>query len=166
VELIGAPVTVALLSVGFVVARPTVEAIALACWVTAVVIAAVIDHREARLPDLVVIPGAIFTVAAAGMVGRGIEALAGAVLFCLPMLVVHLVRPAGLGFGDVKFALLLGAGIGLVTPSLVLPAFLFAAVTHVGACVALGMRGRLVPFGPALAAGAVLTVAAGVLYLQ
>lgn len=69
-----------------------------------------------------------------------------------------------MGSGDVKFALLLGAGIGLVTPSLVLP--FPVAVIHVGACVALGMRGRLVPFGPALAAGAVLTVAAGVRYLQ
>ena len=50
------------------------------------------------------------------------------------MLVAHLARPDGLGFGDVKYTALLGAGIGLVVAPLVLPAYLLAAVRHAIAC--------------------------------
>ena len=162
----GVALAAALVVAGAAGTRPAAQTIALVGWAVAIVVAAVVDACAARLPDLAVVPGMLYTLVAGAWAGRGVAVVGGAALFCLPMLATHLARPAGLGFGDVKFALLLGAGIGLVTPSLVLPAFLFAAVIHVGACVALGMRGRLVPFGPALAAGAVLTVAAGVRYLQ
>ena len=142
--------------------RPAPETIALAGWALAIVVAALIDARAGRLPDAVVVPGLLYTVAAATSAGRGGGAVAGAALFCLPMLATHLARPAGLGFGDVKFASVLGAGIGVVRPALVLPAFLLAAALHITACLAAGARGRLVPFGPALSLGSAIVVAIGI----
>lgn len=79
------------------------------------------------------------------------------------MFIVHLARPDGLGFGDVKFGVLLGAGIGAVAAPLVLPAYLLAAPSHTVVCVLVRARGRLVPFGPALAFASTLTVIAGLL---
>jgi hypothetical protein len=48
----------------------------------------------------------------------------------------------------------------------VLPAFLLAAVIHVAVCLAVGLRGRLVPFGPALAVGSGVAVAIGIWQFQ
>lgn len=140
-------------------ARPAPETIALAGWTVAIVVAALIDARAGRLPDAVVVPALLYTVAAATSAGRGGGAVAGAALFCVPMLAIHLARPAGLGFGDVKFALLLGAGIGLVAPVLVVPAFVLAAAVHTAACLTVRAGRRLVPFGPALALGSAIVVA-------
>ena len=88
-------------------------------------------------------------------------AVGGAFLFGVPVLVAHLARPDGLGFGDVKYTVLLGAGIGLVAVPLVLPAYLLAAIVHSIICIAVRAHGRLVPFGPALAAGSIIVVLAG-----
>lgn len=41
----------------------------------------------------------------------------GAVLYCFILLVMHLINPAGMGFGDVKLALLLGLFVGWVSGS-------------------------------------------------
>jgi prepilin signal peptidase PulO-like enzyme (type II secretory pathway) len=154
-------VAAAVVVTGAVGSRPAPEVIAFAGWSLAIVVAAVIDARSGRLPDAIVVPGMMYTVAAATFAGRGAGAITGAALFCLPMLAIHLARPAGLGFGDVKFALLLGAGVGVVAPALVLPAFLLAAALHTAVCLGAGARDRLVPFGPALALASAIVVAAG-----
>jgi leader peptidase (prepilin peptidase)/N-methyltransferase len=71
--------------------------------------------------------------------------------------VLALVYPAGLGMGDVKLALLLGAALG----GAVLPALLVgtlaagAAGLVVLARQGLGARRRALPFGPFLAFGAI-----------
>jgi prepilin signal peptidase PulO-like enzyme (type II secretory pathway) len=77
------------------------------------------------------------------------------------MLIVHLARPEGFGFGDVKFGLLLGVGLGAVAVPLVLLAYIAAALVHAGACVALQCRERLLPFGPALAVASAATMTLG-----
>ena len=129
-------------------------------WALPVAAAAAIDAKTARLPDPIVMPGVVAVLAVAALADRLTPAFVGAVLLALPMLAVHLARPDGLGFGDVKFGLLLGAGLGAVAVPLVTVAFLTAAAIHALAC-SVGRRGnRLVPFGPALAvaSGAVLTL--------
>ena len=78
-----------------------------------------------------------------------------------PMLVTHLARPAGLGFGDVKFALLLGAGIGVLAPASCCRRSCWRRCSTSPSCLAVGARGRLVPFGPALALGSAVVVASG-----
>ena len=73
-----------------------------------------LDASIARLPDNIVLPGAAAVLAMAVMADRWATALIGALLLAGPMLIVHLVRPEGFGFGDVKFGLLLGLGLGAV----------------------------------------------------
>jgi leader peptidase (prepilin peptidase) / N-methyltransferase len=158
----GVALAAALVVAGAAGTRPAAQTIALVGWAVAIVVAAVVDARAARLPDPVVVPGVLYILVAGAWAGRGVAVVAGAALFCLPMLATHLARPDGLGFGDVKFALLLGGGIGVLAPALVLPAFLLAVILHMAVCLASVARGRLVPFGPALALASAIIVAAGI----
>lgn len=147
----------------FIVLAPASIAMTLILWSCIVVAAAFFDMHTGRLPDVLVLPGIAAVFALTLIAGRQLGALSGAALLGVPMFVVHLVRPDGLGFGDVKFGMLLGAGIGLVAAPLVLPAYLLAAATHAVICVVVRARSRLVPFGPALAGASIVTVVAGLL---
>ncbi len=133
----------------------------------------VIDVQTKRLPDLVVFPSIVLTalgfVATAliddrsgdlGRAGIGAAAAFGA------LLVVHLVRPDGMGFGDVKLALLCGLVLGWHGLADVVVGiyggFVLGAIVGV-ALIASGRvrRGVTIPFGPFLAAGATLAVLFG-----
>jgi leader peptidase (prepilin peptidase)/N-methyltransferase len=78
------------------------------------------DLRERRLPDALVLPGLAFV--AVGVVwsalggGRGLEVPVAAVVCALGVLVAFLVLASGggLGMGDVKLAMLLGAALAAV----------------------------------------------------
>ena len=70
-------------------------------------------------------------------------------------LLMAIVYPAGMGLGDVKLALMLGAFLGsAVAPGLFL-GFLLSAVLSVAILVRHGRKGGKVgiPFGPFMAAG-------------
>ena len=98
---------------------------------------------------------------------RGIvEALAGGAIAFGLLFVIHLISPRGMGFGDVRLAGLLGLFLGWIELPMVgvglFLGFLLAAVVGIGLMIA-GRRGRRdrVPFGPFLAAGALLAVLVG-----
>lgn len=135
-------------------------------------ILAAIDLEHRRLPNVIVLPATaaaalwvVLRAAFEGEWGMAAEAfLCGAAAFGLLFLIA--VASRGMGFGDVKLA----GFIGLVTGSFgwrvtVLAVFAsfflggFAAV----ALLITGKKGRkaAIPFGPALAAGAVLAIFAG-----
>ena len=76
-------------------------------------------------------------------------------------LVVQLVYPAGLGMGDVKLALLLGAALGwAVIAALLIGTLLAAGLVSAGLLVAHGAaaRKRTIPLGPFLAGGAIVVL--------
>ena len=126
---------------------------------------ALIDLDRRLIPNRLTGPGAVLAVAIglaldpAGQPERLVAGAAAAAFF----LVAALLRPGGMGMGDVKLA----GVIGLFLGASVIPALLIALVlgTAVGAVVIarLGAAGRkvAVPFGPFLAAGAVLGLLAG-----
>lgn len=124
-------------------------------------IAAVVDVRAGRLPNSLVALVAWAATAAAATSPAPLAAVAAAALgaVCLggPLLVVHLVAPPAMGFGDVKLAAALGAAIGPLDPRLGLVALCGAT----GATAAVGLVGRRheLPLGPGLVAGAALAVA-------
>src|SRR5439155_17848481 len=94
------------------------------------------------------------------------HALAGAVCAFALLLVVHLVSPGGMGFGDVRLSFLLGLFLGWLSYSHALTGiflgFLLGAVIGF-LLVAIRLRSRTdhVPFGPFLAAGAALVILVG-----
>jgi leader peptidase (prepilin peptidase)/N-methyltransferase len=146
---------------------PSTVGAALACagvlaWFTAL---SIYDVRQRRLPNALTLPGAAMVLAAATVAGRGLPACAGAAALVLLYLGVHLVAPAGMGAGDVKLAI----GVGALTGSFGADAWVLAALAAPSLtglwAVALAFRSRAatVPHGPSMcvAAAAAVAVVAG-----
>jgi leader peptidase (prepilin peptidase)/N-methyltransferase len=126
------------------------------------VVLSLIDIESRRLPNRIVLPAAGIVLLAHLAIEPGhwlapVGAALGAAAF---LLLFALAYPAGLGMGDVKLALLLGAAVG----SAILPALLLGTLAGAAASVALlvrhGSRARrmTIPFGPFLAFGAIATI--------
>lgn len=87
--------------------------------VTAAVALSTIDMYVYRLPDRLVFPSLGLSLAVMVVAGFGIDlpssivkALGGMVLYGGFLFLMHLISPRGMGFGDVKLALLLGLHLG------------------------------------------------------
>ncbi|HEU5271231.1 MAG TPA: prepilin peptidase [Jatrophihabitans sp.] len=134
---------------------------------------AVIDIDLKRLPNRIVLPSypvlAVLLAGAAAADGDGWRlaraGLAAAALFGF-FLALAFAYPAGMGFGDVKLAGLLGLVLGFLSWSAVLvgtfAGFLLGAL--IGIAVLASRRGNrktAVPFGPFLIAGALVAIFAG-----
>lgn len=106
------------------------------------------DIRQRRLPNLLTLPGAVVVLLAATIAGRGMPALAGAAALAALYLLVHLVAPSGMGAGDVKLAI----GLGALTGCFGAGAWFLAALAAplLTALLALGARAGTVPHGPSM----------------
>ena len=133
-----------------------------------------IDLEHRIVPNSILLPMAVYGVAASAVVRTAMlpELLAaGAAAFTL-LLVVALVHPAGMGMGDVKLAGVMGLYLGAGVAPALLVAFLSGSLAGVAIVVRHGAKGRKrgVPFAPFLALGAVVALFAGhplvELYLQ
>ncbi|MGQ0616912.1 MAG: prepilin peptidase [Acidimicrobiia bacterium] len=153
--------------------------VALLVLFTTLLVASVIDLRVQRIPDrltfpataaaLLVIPVCSYVVAPSTgtAVDLVVRALVGMAAFFLPLMLVHLVSPAGMGFGDVKLAPIMGLYLGwtstgnLDAVNRVFVALLIGCVVFIvaGVVMRLGLK-KPFAFGPALAAGTVLIVLA------
>jgi len=133
----------------------------------------VADLRVRLVPRVILYPTlALMTLAfvAAAAVARHWHplldaAIGGAVCFAV-FFVIWFIAPRGMGFGDVRLAGLIGAGLGWLGFGQVFVGFLAAFV--VGAVIGLVLmtvkgtgRKTALPFGPALAAGCVFGVLFG-----
>lgn len=137
---------------------------------------ALIDIDVKRLPNAIVLPSypvAIALLALASWNPGGASdwgallraAIGGAVLYVIYFVIV-LVYPAGMGFGDVKLAGVLGLYLGWFGWGALafgwFAAFLLGGVFSVGLLLS-GRAGRKtgIPFGPWMLAGAFVGIAAG-----
>ena len=134
---------------------------------------AMIDIDVNRLPDKIVLPSyavvaALLTVAAIGEqdwwpLARAV--IGAAALFAF-YFAIAFAYPAGMGFGDVKLAGVLGALMGYLSWSALIVAtfgaFLLGAIVGV-ALIATSRGGRktAIPFGPFMIAAALITLFAG-----
>jgi leader peptidase (prepilin peptidase)/N-methyltransferase len=139
--------------------------VACACvlaWFTALT---VYDVRQRRLPNALTLPGAAVVLAVAVATGRGVPALVGAAALALFYLGVHLMTPTGMGAGDVKLAI----GVGALTGSFGVDAWVLAAlgapVLTAMWAIAVVFRGRAatVPHGPSMCAAATAAVAVAII---
>lgn len=148
-------------------------------WLTAALVTvSVIDLQLLRIPDRITFPA--LAVALPMLVAISLyrdrpdaiqAALVGAVVYFLLLLVPHLVYPQGMGFGDVKLALLMGLYLGWMgwTPGYpivgpirlvlygLIAGSLIGVVFGLSAQVVTRRRGAF-PFGPALALGCLLVI--------
>ncbi len=148
----------------------------LVVWLLAAPVAvllALVDLRVHRLPDVLTLPLAAATLALLGIAttlpadaGSWLTALFGSLALGAGYEVLYLINPAGMGFGDVKLALGLGAALGwygwavLVTGAFA--GILYGAVYGLG-MVALRRAGRktAIPLGPFMLGGAFTGVVLG-----
>ena len=149
----------------WVLSEPWWVEIGLVAVLLVAVVAVVVDVTSERIPDRVVLVSLLPTslvlalhAVADGGDGRSafVGVLMGAVAFAAPILIVHLVVPHALGFGDVKLAAALGGALGLVDWRASVAALCIAS--GMTAAVALMRRRSTVPFAPGLVAGAALVL--------
>jgi leader peptidase (prepilin peptidase)/N-methyltransferase len=138
-------------------------------------IVSMIDLEHFRIPDRIVFPALAMSAALIIFVSliEGFDpvfvrnAFIGSIAYFVLLLVPHLIYPKGMGFGDVKLALLMGLYLGWIyeDPFQVLGLVMWALVLGSGLGVLAGigfalLRGRRAefPFGPALAVGCLLAI--------
>jgi leader peptidase (prepilin peptidase)/N-methyltransferase len=146
---------------------------------SALLAVSVVDLRVYRIPDRIVFPSlgltAVLIVAATLAIvrpyGDAVEPLEYAAIgmftYFAVLFVFHVVYPQGMGFGDVKLALLMGLSMGWLAGSGGGAAYMTLVALFVGCVVGIvfGLvvrlargRGGAFPFGPALAAGAIYVI--------
>ncbi|PTR26516.1 leader peptidase (prepilin peptidase)/N-methyltransferase [Rhodococcus sp. OK519] len=132
----------------------------------------VIDIDCKRLPNFLVVPAypILFVCLTAASVILNdwpalLRAAIGAIVLFGFYLVLALIYPAGMGFGDVKLAGVIGAVLAFISYGTLLVgaflAFLLAAV--VGVILLAGRRSRIgttIPFGPYMIAAAIVAILA------
>lgn len=129
-----------------------------AFFITSLCLAAAADVAERRLPNRIVLPSFVVILAAQTALypDRALEWILAAVGGSAALLLAHLANPSGLGFGDVKLALVLGAALGAAVVAALVVASLAAAAYAAVLLVRTGGAARhtAIPFGPFLAFGA------------
>ncbi|MGI8983520.1 MAG: prepilin peptidase [Acidimicrobiales bacterium] len=130
----------------------------------------VIDSQRQIIPNHIVYPTIFVSVpllALAALVqgdwDRFGHAMLGATLAWLALFAIHMISPAGMGFGDVRLAFVLGLFLGWISLShvvtgLFLGVVLISAVGIVLAVLRLRSLQEHMAFGPFLAAGSTIAV--------
>jgi leader peptidase (prepilin peptidase) / N-methyltransferase len=133
-----------------------------AFFITSLCVLSAIDLAERRLPNRIVLPSAAVVLLAqiALFPDRALEWTLAALGTSFLLLLFWCVYPEGLGLGDVKLALLLGAGLG---SAVLTGLFLGAVAAAVYAVFLLARDGadarkQTMPLGPFLAFGAIAVV--------
>jgi leader peptidase (prepilin peptidase)/N-methyltransferase len=141
----------------------TLDGLLAAFFCAVLVVLSAIDIEHRILPDRIVLPSAALVLAAQTALHPSVEWIAGALGASLFLFLAVLAYPRGMGMGDVKFALLLGAMLGRTVPVALMLGMLAALVPAVVLFARHGSAARKmgIPFGPFLALGSVVTLFAG-----
>ena len=136
---------------------PAIATVALVGGLVVALAAAAIDARLFRLPNWYVAGVALSALVAGLMLDRVAAVSVAALLGASPYLVLHLARPASLGFGDVKFAAALGGLVGVFSTGAV--TVMLAAAFVLAAIIRWRRPHGAVALGPTIMAGALIAIA-------
>jgi leader peptidase (prepilin peptidase) / N-methyltransferase len=133
----------------------------IACAALVVVTATDLERRI--VPNRVVLPAAVAVLALQTVSHPSPQWAIGAVGAAGFLFLAVLAYPGGMGMGDVKLALLIGALLGKTTPVALMLALFLALVPSAVILARHGLQARrhAIPFAPFLAAGAVIALFAG-----
>jgi len=149
--------------------EPLYAAVVAACFLAVMLAVAVIDAGHRIVPNRITypaIPAFAVAVLVGDLAGQGlgvVDGLLGMVLYAVPLFLIALALPGGMGMGDVKLVALIGLVLGAFGLEYVgVGAFLGIVGGGVGALVAMAVLGygrkQQIPFGPFLAAGGALAL--------
>jgi leader peptidase (prepilin peptidase)/N-methyltransferase len=120
----------------------------------------VTDLERRIIPNRIVLPSAVVALVGHTLIDPSPEWVLGALGAGGALFVLALISPAGMGMGDVKLALVIGAMLGRgALPALAIGSLL-SLVPSIAILIRHGRAGRKIgfPFGPFLAAGALIVL--------
>ena len=127
-------------------------------------LAVLIDLEHHLLPSRLILPSLLLSILLVSLSGNLRPGIIGAAGWSASFAVLAILNPNGLGWGDVKFAALLGFNCGAADLKLVLVAALLALTFGGAAALFLIVRGSergrhsQIPFGPFMLAGAIVSL--------
>jgi leader peptidase (prepilin peptidase)/N-methyltransferase len=123
----------------------------------------VLDLRIRLIPDVISLPGLAYALGLAALTERSptlLQAALGALVGGGLVLLVAIVSRGGMGGGDIKLMAMVGGFLGW--KAVILTTFLgslFGSVIGIGLIALKGReRGSLIPFGPFLALGTIVSL--------
>jgi leader peptidase (prepilin peptidase)/N-methyltransferase len=127
---------------------------------------AVIDLRTRTIPNRITGPAAVLAIALGTALNPGQEwgRLLAGVLAAGFLLVAALIKPGGMGMGDVKLLGVMGLFLGAPVAVALFVALIATVLTGLALATRRGVhaaRKTTVPFGPYLAAGGVIAAGVG-----
>jgi leader peptidase (prepilin peptidase)/N-methyltransferase len=138
----------------------TVEAAVAALFCAVLVAVSAIDLEHRIIPNRIVLPATVVVLAANTARDLSPEWALAALAASGFLFAAALAYPGGMGMGDVKLALLMGAALGRTVPVALMAGMLAAMVPSVVLLVRHGPKARKmgIPFGPFLAIGSVVAL--------
>jgi prepilin signal peptidase PulO-like enzyme (type II secretory pathway) len=134
-----------------------------ALLLTALIVpASAIDLRYRIIPDAINLPGAVavLVLAVIAQPDRWLEFLLGGLLGAFFLFVPSIISRGGMGMGDVKMMLMIGFCLGQYVLVALFFGFLLSLIPSFAMFVTKGWKARKItfPFGPFLAAGAMIAL--------
>jgi leader peptidase (prepilin peptidase)/N-methyltransferase len=141
----------------------TVKALVAALFCAMLVVVSAIDLEHRIIPNRIVLPGTAVVLVMRTALEPSFEWTLAALGASLFLFLAVLAYPRGMGMGDVKLALLLGAALGRAVPVALMVGMLAALVPAAVLFARHGSTARkmAIPFGPFLALGGVVALFAG-----
>ena len=138
----------------------TAEAAVAAFFCAVLVTVSAIDLEHRIIPNRIVLPATVIVLLANTARDLSPQWVVAALCASGFLLAAALVYPAGMGMGDVKLALLMGAALGKTVPVALMAGMLAAMAPSIVLFARHGKKARKmgIPFGPFLALGSVVAL--------
>jgi leader peptidase (prepilin peptidase)/N-methyltransferase len=138
----------------------TAEAVISAFFCSVLVAVSAIDLEHRIIPNRIVLPATVVVLAANTLRDPSPKWALAALGASGFLFTAALIYPAGMGMGDVKLALLMGAALGSTVAVALMAGMLAAMVPSIVLFARYGSKARKmgIPFGPFLAIGSVVAL--------